>query len=63
MGLTHGNVIFDILEPSAFQKYSIGWVFQAFFCSIFLHVFCNSTKIITNSSEMFLLGQRGFSDS
>ena len=35
MGLTHGNVIFDILEPSAFQKYSICWVFEAFFCSTF----------------------------
>ena len=23
MGLIHGNVIFDILEPRAFQKYSI----------------------------------------
>ena len=34
MGLTHGNVIFDILEPSAFQKYSIGWVFQAFFTAV-----------------------------
>ena len=27
MVLTHGNVIFDIPEPSAFQKYSICWVF------------------------------------
>ena len=51
MGLTHGNVIFYIIEPPAFQKYSICWVFQAFFCSTFLHLFCNSTKTITNSSE------------
>ena len=35
MGLTHGNVIFYVLELPAFQKYSIGWVFQAFFCSTF----------------------------
>ena len=32
---SHGNVIFDIFEPSAFQKYSICWVFEAFFCSTF----------------------------
>ena len=48
MGLTRGNVIFDILEPPSFHKYSICCVFQAFFC--FLHVFCNSTKSIANSS-------------
>ena len=39
MVLTHGNVIFDILEPSAFQKYSICWVFQAFFCSTFFYMY------------------------
>ena len=39
MGLTHGNVIFDILEPSAFQKYSICWVFRAFFCSTFFYMY------------------------
>ena len=33
MYLTHGNVIFDILEPSAFQKYSICWVFRSLSCS------------------------------
>ena len=32
-----GNVIFDILEPPAFQKYGICWVFQAFFCSTFFY--------------------------
>ena len=35
--------IFDILEPPAFQKYSI------FLFNVFLHVFCNPTKTITNS--------------
>ena len=30
MVLTHGNVIFDILEHSAFQKYSICWVFRSY---------------------------------
>ena len=39
MVLTHGNVIFDILEPSAFQKYSICWVFRAFFCSTFFYMY------------------------
>ena len=39
MGLTRGNVIFDILEPPAFQKYSICWVFQAFFCSTFFYMY------------------------
>ena len=37
MVLTDENVIFDILEPSAFQKYSICWVFQAFLCSTFFY--------------------------
>ena len=39
MGLTHGNVIFDILEPPAFKKYSICWVFKAFFCSTFFYMY------------------------
>ena len=38
MGLTQGNVIFDILEPPAFPKYSICWIFQAFFSSNHLPV-------------------------
>ena len=33
MVLTHGNVIFDILEHSTFHNYSIYWVFWSFFCS------------------------------
>ena len=36
---THRNVIFDILEHSAFQKYSICWVFRAFFCSTFFYMY------------------------
>ena len=28
--LIHRNVIFDILEPHAFQKYSTCWVFEEF---------------------------------
>ena len=28
MGLTLGNVIFDILEPPAFKKYSISYVIK-----------------------------------
>ena len=28
--MTHGNVIFDILEPPAFRKYSTCWVLQKF---------------------------------
>ena len=53
MGLILGNVIFVILEPLAFQKYSICWVFQAFFCSsLFLHVFLNLTKTSANSSVL-----------
>ena len=42
MVLTHVNVIFDILEPSAFQKY-VG-SFKNLSVQLFLHVFCNSTK-------------------
>ena len=39
MGLILGNVIVVILGPLAFQKYSICWVFQAFFCSTFYMCF------------------------
>ena len=39
MVLTHGNVTFVILESSAFQKHSICWVFQAFFCSTFFYTY------------------------
>ena len=40
------------LNPQLFKKYSICWVFQAFFSStFFLHVFCNSTKTSAYSSE------------
>ena len=28
--MTHWNVIFDILEPSAFRKYSTCWVLHKF---------------------------------
>ena len=28
--MTHGNVIFDILEPPSFRKYSTRWVLQKF---------------------------------
>ena len=28
--ITHGNVIFDILELAAFRKYSTDWVLQKF---------------------------------
>ena len=37
--LIHGDVIFDILEPPAFQKYSTCWVFQAFFWSTFFYMY------------------------
>ena len=41
--MTHGNVIFDILEPPAFRKYSTCWILQKFeeLCTIlkkFVHV-------------------------
>ena len=48
------NFIFDIFEHQTFQKYSICWVFQAFFCSTFLHIFCNSTKYsVYRSSDIY----------
>ena len=28
--MTHGNVLFDILELAAFRKYSTDWVLQKF---------------------------------
>ena len=52
MGLTHGNVIFDILEPSAFQKYSIFWSFERFSVKFFLHVFCSLVFSAHNSSDL-----------
>ena len=36
---THGNVIFDILEHSAFQKYSICWFFRSLSCSNHLYMY------------------------
>ena len=53
MVLTHWNVIFDIIETSAFQKYSI-WSFEHFSVQLFLHVFCKSTKTSANSSVIEL---------
>ena len=53
MVLTHGNVIFDILDHPAFQKYSICWVFQTFFCSTFFTCILHSTKSIANRSESY----------
>ena len=40
--LTHGNIIFDILEQSAFQKYTTCWVFLALRLMLYLCicVFC-----------------------
>merc|ERR1712020_372956 len=42
--LTHGNIIFDILEQSSFQKYGTCWVFLAlrhmlYLCILYLY-FC-----------------------
>ena len=50
MVLTHGNVIFDILEHSAFQKYAYVGSFVHFSVKLFFHVFCNLTKTSVNSS-------------
>ena len=52
MGLTHWN-IFDILEPTAFQKYSICWVFHVFFCSTLFYMYfatqpCPSLTAVSN---------------
>ena len=57
MVLTHGNVLFDILEPSAFQKYSICMLglSSIFLFNLFLNVFCNSTKTSANSSACIVL--------
>ena len=40
--LTHGNIIFDILEQSSFQKYTTCWVFLALRHMLYLRicVFC-----------------------
>ena len=38
--LTHGNIIFDILEQSSFQKYATWWVFTALLiCCICVFVY------------------------
>merc|ERR1712032_1362077 len=36
--LTHGNIIFDILEQSSFQKYTTWWVFLALCNMLFLSI-------------------------
>ena len=48
----------DILEPPAFQKYSICWVFQAFFCWTFFYMYfaIQSRPVLTavlNQLEIF----------
>ena len=60
MVLTHGNVIFDILEPPAFQKYSICWVFQAFFCSTVFYMYfaAQPSPSLTAVSEHVELTQK-----
>ena len=65
MGLTHGNVIFDILEPSAFQKYSICWVFQAFFCSTFFYMYFAiqprpALKLLNSSETLVNMSHHGY---
>ena len=38
--LTHGNIIFDILEQSSCKKYAICWVFRhSIICYIFVFVY------------------------
>ena len=39
VGIFGGNAIFDILEPPAFQKYSIHWVLEALCICLCLCVF------------------------
>ena len=34
--MTHGNIIFDILEQSSFQKYATCWVFLALYHMLYL---------------------------
>ena len=51
------------LNHQLFKNIAYVGSFKLFSVKFFLHKFCNSTKTITNSSEMFLLGQEGFSDS
>ena len=36
--LTHGSVIFDILETPAFDKFSTCWVFQAIYICVFVYL-------------------------
>ena len=49
----NGIVTFDTLEPPDLKKKYIAYVgtFEHFSVQLFLHVFCNSSKTITNSSE------------
>ena len=36
--LTRGNIIFDIIEQSSFQKYTTCWVFLALFCMLYVSI-------------------------
>ena len=38
VGIFGGDTIFDILEPPAFNNYSIHWLFEAHFCLRFVFV-------------------------
>ena len=52
MGLILGNAIFVILEPLAFKKYSICWVFQAFSVQLFFYV-CFATRSRASLTAVF----------
>ena len=51
------NVIFDILESPAFQKYSTCWVFQALLICVFVCVF---VIVFAISERQWIVGVMSF---
>ena len=63
--MSHGNVIFDILDPDAFKKYSTWWVFQALLICVFVYVcicvfVCVFVIVFVISERQWVLGVRSF---
>ena len=55
--MSHGNVIYDILDPNAFKKYSTWWVFQALLICVFVCVF---VILFVISQRQWIVGVMSF---
>ena len=54
--LTHGNIIFDILEQSCFQKYTTCWVFLALRHNLCICIFCTNSTPCPGQGHRLVMG-------